>query len=62
MVHAIRHTLVTILVGLLLAGPSAAAVLALLPAEWRVPAVPLLAAAGTILLVGAVRGLRPPQE
>ena len=56
----IRHTLVTLAVGVLVAGPLAALVVALLPVAWRAPAVPWAVAAGVLAVVAGIRGVYPP--
>ena len=59
MFRFLQHTAVSLLVGVILAGPAAAVSLVLLPSAWRGP---LVAWGVAVLVVGGVvvyRGVRP---
>ncbi|MCX6544304.1 MAG: hypothetical protein NTV05_07795 [Acidobacteria bacterium] len=53
---------VSVLVGVLLAGPLAALALVAVPEQWRGPAVPVTVVAVTIALVVFVRQPRRPSD
>jgi hypothetical protein len=61
MSRLLRHNIVTLALSLLLAGPLAALALTLLPAGWRVAAVPWGVSALALLIAVGIRGLRPPE-
>ncbi|MEW5981908.1 MAG: hypothetical protein AB1806_06005, partial [Acidobacteriota bacterium] len=53
--HPWPRLLVTLVLGLLTAGPLAAVTLVALPAGWRGPAVPAAVLAGTLLVLVGIR-------
>ena len=61
MIRLLRHTVISVAVGLLLAGLLSAVLMATIARSWRSPAVVALAAAATIAGVMVARGIRPPE-
>ena len=60
MAGLLRHTAVSVAVGMLLAGLLAAILMATLPVKWRSPTAVGVAAAATVAVVMGARGIRPP--
>jgi hypothetical protein len=61
MIRLLRHTVTSVVVGLLLAGLLAAVLMATLPPDWRSPRVVAVAAGATLVGVMFARGVRPPE-
>jgi hypothetical protein len=51
----LRSLLISVILGLVLAGPLTALVVVSLPDGWRIPAVPYLTASVTIAVIVAIR-------
>jgi hypothetical protein len=60
MTRLLRHTVMSVVAGVLLAGLLSAVLMATMPPGWRSPSVVLLASAATVAGVMWARGVRPP--
>jgi hypothetical protein len=62
MARLLRHTVTSVVAGVLLAGLLSAVLMATIPGDWRSPFVVLLATAATVAGVMGARGVRPPEH
>jgi hypothetical protein len=62
MSELLRHTLTSLALGLLVAGPLAALAIATLPNAWRSPSVVAVIAAASVGAVAWMRGVRPRER